>query len=162
MQVGKDKVVTIDYTLRDPDGQVLDTSQGRQPLTYLHGGGSIIPGLESALEGKSAGDQLNVNVPAEQAYGQRDDSLVQSVPRSAFRGVDKIEVGMRFQAQGQSGPQIVTVVEVADDTVTIDANHPLSGMPLNFDVTVVAVRDADPEEMQHGHAHGAGGHEHGH
>ena len=160
MQVAKDKVVTIDYTLTGPKGDVLDSSQGRAPLAYLHGRGGIIPGLEGALEGKNEGEQLTVNVPPEQAYGQRDDKMIAAVPRDRFQGVTDIRPGMQFQANTQVGPRVVTVLDVDDQNVRIDANHPLAGVPLKFDVKVVAVRDASTEELTHGHAHGAGGVQH--
>jgi FKBP-type peptidyl-prolyl cis-trans isomerase SlyD len=160
MQVNKDKVVSIDYTLTADTGQVLDTSQGKAPLEYLHGAGNIIPGLESALEGKTAGEQVNVSVPPGQGYGERDDRMVQPVPRTAFQDIDKLEPGMQFQANTQAGPRLITVVGVEGDQVTIDANHPLAGQTLNFEVKVVGVRDATAQELSHGHAHGAGGHQH--
>ncbi len=161
MQISKDKVVTIDYTLTNDQGQVLDTSSGREPLTYMQGVGNLIPGLERELEGKSAGDQVNVTIQPADGYGERDDRLVQAVPRSAFQGVDRIEPGMQFQGQAPNGQRtIVRVIEVGDDTVTIDANHPLAGVALNFDVTIREVREATQEEKDHGHAHGPGGHAH--
>ena len=160
MQIGKDKVVAIDYTLTDPQGQVLDTSRGRGPLSYLHGTGNIIRGLEQALEGRGTGDTLQVQIPPEQAYGEKDPAMVQAVPRAAFRGITDIKPGMQFQAQHRGGQQVVTVVGVSDEEVTVDANHPLAGMTLNFDVNIVSVRDATAEELQHGHAHGPGGHQH--
>jgi FKBP-type peptidyl-prolyl cis-trans isomerase SlyD len=160
MQVNKDKVVSIDYTLTSDAGQVLDSSQGKAPLEYLHGAGNIIPGLESALQGKTAGEAVKVSVPPAQAYGERDERMVQPVPRTAFQGIDRIEPGMQFQANTQGGPRIVTIVGVNADQVTVDANHPLAGQTLNFDVKVIDVRDATQEELSHGHAHGAGGHQH--
>ena len=160
MAIEKDKVVSIDYTLTGNDGQVLDSSQGREPLAYLHGAGNIIPGLESALEGKSEGEQLNVQIPPDQAYGQRDERMIQPVPRTAFQGVADIQPGMQFQANTNAGTRLITVVGVQDDQVTIDANHPLAGATLNFDVKIVNVRDATSEEKSHGHVHGAGGHQH--
>jgi FKBP-type peptidyl-prolyl cis-trans isomerase SlyD len=160
MHVAKDKVVSIDYTLTDDQGSVLDSSKGRAPLAYLHGSGNIIPGLEKALEGKQPGEQISVHVPAAEAYGERDESLSQDVPMDMFQGVDQVEPGMRFQAQTSAGVQVVTVTKVQDGTVTVDGNHPLAGKPLNFDVNVVDVRDATEEELTHGHVHGAEGHEH--
>ena len=160
MEISKDKVVTIDYTLTGEQGQVLDSSAGGEPLTYLHGVGMIIPGLENALEGKSIGDQLQVSVPPDQGYGQRDDTLVQDVPRTAFTGAPNIAPGMQFQANTSAGPRIITVRGVQGDTVTIDANHPLAGATLNFDVNVKDVREATPDELAHGHVHGPGGHQH--
>jgi FKBP-type peptidyl-prolyl cis-trans isomerase SlyD len=160
MAVAKDKVVSIDYTLKSDEGQVLDTSSGKPPLAYLHGAGNIIPGLEEALEGKAAGDQLNVQIPPERAYGSRDEKLVQAVPRTAFEGAPELQRGMQFQANTNMGPRLLTIVEVAPDKITVDANHPLAGVTLNFDVKVVDVRDATAEELSHGHPHGVGGHQH--
>ncbi len=160
MQVAKDKVVSINYTLTDDQGTLLDSSKGREPLAYLHGAGNIIPGLEQALEGKSAGENLTVRVPPEEGYGERDDRLQQEVPREMFEGVDRVEPGMQFQAQTPAGTQIVTVRQVSDESVTVDANHPLAGVALNFEVDVVEVRDATDEELSHGHVHGPEGHAH--
>ncbi len=153
MQIAKDKVVAIDYTLKDDDGSVLDTSEGKEPLAYLHGSGNIIPGLEKALEGKAQGDEVNVQVPPEEAYGERRDDLQQVVPRNMFQGVDELQVGMQFQAQSEAGEQIVTIAAIEGDDVTVDANHPMAGVPLNFEVKVVEVREATDEEKEHGHAH---------
>lgn len=159
MQVTDNKVVAIDYTLKDDDGQVLDTSDGREPLYYLHGAQNIIPGLENALTGKSSGDTLQVTIPPEEGYGPRSDEMQQTVPRSELPG--EVEVGMRFHASGgHGGDTVVTVVEVTDEEVTLDTNHPLAGATLHFDVTVREVRDASQEELDHGHVHGPGGHEH--
>jgi FKBP-type peptidyl-prolyl cis-trans isomerase SlyD len=160
MQVEKNKVVTIDYTLTNPQGQVLDSSQDGQPLSYLHGTGGLIPGLETALEGRSPGDQLQAVVPPEQAYGTRNDALVQAVPRDRFQGVPQVTPGMQFQANTPQGPRLVTVVAADNEKVTVDANHPLAGVTLHFDVKVVDVRDATAEEVAHGHAHGPGGPHH--
>lgn len=160
MQIGNQKVVTIDYTLTDDQGEVLDTSQGQEPLTYIHGLGSIIPGLEEALAGKTAGDALKVTIQPQNGYGERDEELVQAVPRERFPASGEITVGMRFHAQGTGGSHVVTVVAVDDKNVTVDANHPLAGVVLAFDVKVVDVRDATADELQHGHVHGKDGHQH--
>jgi FKBP-type peptidyl-prolyl cis-trans isomerase SlyD len=162
MQVAKDKVVSIDYTLKSGEGQVIDTSEGREPLTYLHGGGKIIPGLERQLEGKATGDSLKVAVPPEEGYGPRHQQLVQKVPKETFAGagVADVQPGMQFRAEASGQSRVVTVVNVEPDGVTIDANHPLAGQTLHFDVTVRDVRDPSDEERQHGHAHGPGGHQH--
>jgi FKBP-type peptidyl-prolyl cis-trans isomerase SlyD len=163
MQIEKNKVVSIDYTLTDPQGQVIDSSKGRGPLSYLAGVGGIIPGLEKAMEGKAQGDHLDVTIAPADAYGEKDPGLVQSVPKNLFRGVENIQPGMQFQAQGPSGPaRMVTVVAVQEETITIDANHPLAGMPLHFVVDVVEVREASPEELSHGHVHGNGDGGHAH
>lgn len=160
MQITKDKVVSIEYTLKDDQGQIIDTSDGRGPLAYLHGAGNIIPGLENALEGKSTGDSLEVSVPPTEGYGERDDSQMQTIPRNMFEGVDTIEVGMQFHAQSEHGVQIVTVTEISEDQITVDANHPLAGMNLHFSVTVGEIREATQEELSHGHVHGPEGHQH--
>ena len=162
MQVAKDKIVSIDYTLKSGQGQVIDSSEGREPLTYLHGGGNIIPGLERHLEGKSTGDVVQVAVPPDEGYGPRHDQLVQKVPATTFAGagVTEVQPGMQFRAEANGQSRVVTVVKVDPDGVTIDANHPLAGQTLHFDVTVRDVRDASAEERQHGHAHGPGGHHH--
>lgn len=160
MQIGNRKVVTLDYTLTDDQGEVIDTSKGQEPLQYLHGSGNIVPGLEKALEGKATGDSMKVTVSADEGYGPHDEELVQAVPRDRFPEDMEIEVGMQFEANGRGGPQVVTVVGVEADKVTVDANHPLAGMNLSFDVTVLDVRDATVEELSHGHVHGEGGHHH--
>jgi len=154
MKIEQHQVVSIDYELKNDDGKVLDSSAGQQPLTYLHGTGGLIPGLEKALEGKSAEDELEVTIAPAEAYGEFDDSLVQKVNKSAFDGVDNIEPGMQFQAEGNEGEaQSITVVEVEGDDVTIDANHPLAGKTLHFSVQIREVRAATDEEKDHGHAH---------
>lgn len=154
MQISDKKVVSIHYHLTDDSGEVIDSSEGQDPLTYLHGAGGLIPGLEEELEGKSAGDQLTVSVSPDKGYGEFQDSLVQTVPLEIFEGVESVEVGMQFQTSEENGSsRLISVTDVQGDQVTVDGNHPLAGMSLNFDVTVVAVRDATPEELDHGHAH---------
>lgn len=160
MQIAQNTVVAFHYTLTNEAGEVLDSSEGREPLTYLHGAGNIIPGLEKQLEGRTAGDKLQANVSPEEGYGEIQPQLVQEVSRESFQGVDSIEPGMQFQAQTDGGPLMVTITEVQGDTVTVDGNHPLAGQPLNFDVEVADVREATQEEVEHGHVHGEGGHEH--
>jgi FKBP-type peptidyl-prolyl cis-trans isomerase SlyD len=160
MQIAKNTVATIDYTLTDPEGKVIDSSKGRGPLAYLHGASNIIPGLESELEGKSAGDTLVVSVPPEKGYGAHDPNLIQPVPRANFHGISDIKPGMQFEAKTPQGARLVRVAKVDDQNVTIDANHPLAGMDLKFDVTVRDVRPATEEEVAHGHVHGEGGHHH--
>jgi len=160
MQAVKEKVVSIHYTVKGADGEVIDSSEGRDPLVYLHGAQNIVPGLERALEGKAAGDDLAVTVAPEEAYGQLNESLIQPVPKAQFPEGVEPQIGMQFQAQSEAGPRLVRVVEIAEETVTLDGNHPLAGQTLNFDVSVVDVRDATPEELQHGHVHGPGGHQH--
>ncbi len=160
MEAANQRVVYIHYTLTNDGGEVLDSSRGGEPLAFLYGAGNIIPGLEKALGGKTAGEQLQVRVEAGEAYGERDERMVQEVPRSAFQGVDQIEPGMAFNAQSNQGPVRVVVTAVSEATVTVDGNHPLAGQALNFDVEVTEVRAATEEEMTHGHVHGPGGHQH--
>lgn len=160
MKIGKNTVVTIDYKLTNAQGEVIDSSEGGPPLPYLHGAGNIIPGLEAALEGKDTGDAIVATIPPEAGYGEHDDDLVQAVPRDRFDSVEQIAVGMEFQARTDAGVHVVRVVAVDDETVTVDANHALAGETLNFDVKVVDVREATEEEIEHGHVHGPGGHEH--
>jgi FKBP-type peptidyl-prolyl cis-trans isomerase SlyD len=159
MKIAKDKVAAIHYTLTDNNGTVLDSSKGREPLYYIQGIGNLIPGMEEGLEGKAKGDKFIIDVSPEKGYGVRDDKQMQKVPRSAFGGQD-VKVGMQFSAGGNHGSQVVTVTEISLDTVTVDANHPLAGVELHFDVEVMEVRNATPEELAHGHVHGPGGHHH--
>ncbi|MEY4685912.1 MAG: hypothetical protein RLZ25_2371 [Pseudomonadota bacterium] len=160
MQIEHQKVVSIHYTLTNEAGQVLDSSENQEPLAYIHGHGNIIPGLENALVGLSKGEKLKVTVAPADGYGERDDSMVQAVPRSAFQDVDDIKPGMQFQAQSPEGIQLVTVVSVDGDEVTLDGNHPMAGITLIFDVEITDVRDATAEELDHGHVHDPGGHHH--
>ncbi|MBB3330359.1 FKBP-type peptidyl-prolyl cis-trans isomerase SlyD [Halomonas campaniensis] len=160
MQIAQNSVVAFHYTLTNNAGEVLDSSEGREPLTYLHGAGNIIPGLEKELEGRAAGDKLTATIEPSDGYGEKQDQLVQEVPRDAFQGVESVEPGMQFQAQTQGGPLMVTVTSVEGDTVTVDGNHPLAGQTLNFDVEIASVREASQEEIEHGHVHGEGGHQH--
>lgn len=160
MQIADKMVVTIDYTLKDDNGTILDSSSDGK-FAYLHGAHNIIPGLENALTGKSAGDEVNVSVSPAEGYGERNDSMVQAVSRDMFDSEQEIEVGMQFHAQSPEGEMIVvTVMDVADDNITVDGNHPLAGVNLNFGVKVIDVREATTEEIDHGHVHGPGGHQH--
>ncbi|MGQ0428992.1 MAG: FKBP-type peptidyl-prolyl cis-trans isomerase [Gammaproteobacteria bacterium] len=160
MQIAKNRVVSFHYTLRDEQGRVLDASASRGPMSYLHGKSNIIPGLEQALEGKAAGDKLEVSVPPEQGYGRRSDALVQIVPRNRFPEGAGLAPGMQARVTGPQGARIVTVVRIERDFVTVDANHPLAGRTLHFSVEVAEVRKATHEEISHGHVHGPGGHHH--
>lgn len=162
MKIAQLSVVSIDYTVSDTDGNVLDSTDGREPLTYLHGTGYLVPGLEKALFDHTTGDTLDLVVPAADAYGEYLDALVQKVPGELFDGMEVAE-GDTFVADTDDGHRPVTVIEVAEDTVTVDANHPLAGMDLHFNVSVLEVREATPEEISHGHVHGAEGcgHDHG-
>lgn len=160
MLIAQDKVVLIHYTLTNDAGETIDSSSGGDPLAYIHGQGNLIPGLEKALEGKQAGDKLNVKVEPAEGYGVRDDKLLQQVPKRQFGGAN-LQPGMQFHAQTSQGhARVVTVVRIQGDMVTVDGNHPLAGENLNFDVEVTEVRDATQQELEHGHVHGPGGHHH--
>ncbi len=149
-------MAAIHYTLTDNQGNVLDSSSGREPLHYIQGIGNLILGMEEGLEGKKKGDKFQIKVSPERGYGVKDPAMMQKVPVTAFGG-EKVQVGMKFQTnQGQ----VVTVTEVSTETVTVDANHELAGVELNFDVEVIEVRHATAEEISHGHVHGPGGHHH--
>lgn len=161
MIIENNKVASIDYTLTNDAGETLDTSIGREPLSYIQGHQNIIPGLEKALEGKTAGEKLTVTVPPEEAYGNSNPASIQTVARDVFQGVENIDVGMQFQSQGEGGqPIIVTVTKIEEDQITIDGNHPLADMTLTFEVEIKEVRDASEEELSHGHVHGPEGHQH--
>ena len=154
-------VVTMHYELKDAEGEVLDSSAGQEPLTYLHGAGNIIVGLEEELLGKTVGDDVLAVIAPEKGYGEPVEALIQTVPKEAFgEELDKIEVGMRFQAETEQGPVPVVVTEMDAETVTVDGNHPLAGKELHFNVNIAEVRDASAEEIEHGHVHGPGGHQH--
>jgi len=156
MHISKHRVAAIHYTLTNNDGKVLDSSEGREPLHYIQGIGNLIPGMEEGLEGKKQGDKFNLKVSPEKGYGVKDEKMVQRVPRSAF-GTGEIKKGMQFQTnQGQ----VVTVTEVGLSEITVDANHPLAGVELNFAVEVLSIREATADELSHGHVHGPGGHHH--
>jgi FKBP-type peptidyl-prolyl cis-trans isomerase SlyD len=161
MVVAADKVVLINYTLTNDGGKVIDSSAGGEPLAYIHGHGNLIPGLERELEGKPAGTKLSVKIAPADGYGERDAGLVQRVPKRSFGNVSNLQPGMQFQAQTSDGhARVVTVKGVQGDMVTIDGNHPLAGEHLNFEVEITEVREATPEELEHGHVHGPGGHHH--
>ena len=160
MVVAKDCVVAIDYTLKNREGELIDSSEG-EPLEYLHGHHQIVPGLEKALEGAADGDTRKVVVGADEGYGARDEQAVFSVRRSMFPPDAELVAGTTFIGRDTHGNAVpVTVVAVQGEEVTIDANHPLAGEELHFEVTIRTVRAATSEELTHGHVHGAGDHDH--
>ncbi len=160
MQIAENRVVTLNYTLKDNEGNIIDSADDGS-FAYLHGAANIIPGLEHALQGKSAGEELSVTIEPEQGYGERNENMTQVVPRKMFETDDEIKIGMQFHAESPDGqPMTVTVIGVNDDEVTIDGNHPLAGTVLNFDLQILDIREATAEEQEHGHVHGAGGHQH--
>lgn len=155
MTITPESVVSIHYTVSAEDGTQLDSSEGKQPLTVMLGKRFLIEGLEDALQNKEQGEKFEVDIAPEQAYGQRMDELVQQVPKDMFDGMD-VEVGMSFRATTEQGEQSVMIIDVAEDHVVVDGNHPLAGVPLKFEVEVVEVREPTQDEIEHGHAHGPG------
>lgn len=154
MKIEKHRIASIHYTLTTNDGEVIDSSLGEEPLSYLSGTGNIIPGLDNALIGLEKGDKKHVTVEPENGYGEHDENLVQKLPTEMFTGIDKVEEGMEFQTQNPSGEDhFVTVMKVEEDGITIDGNHALAGVTLNFEVTVEDVREATETEIAHGHVH---------
>jgi FKBP-type peptidyl-prolyl cis-trans isomerase SlyD len=161
MSITQNSVVTLHYTLKNDAGEVLESTADGQPMSYLHGQGNLIPGLERELTGKSVGDSLSVKVLPADGYGERNPSLVQEVPRHLLDGVRDLRLGMRLRAETDQGPRSVLVTKIADEAVTLDANHPLAGQTLHFDIEIAEVREATRDELTHGHVHGPGGHHHG-
>jgi FKBP-type peptidyl-prolyl cis-trans isomerase SlyD len=160
VQVSSDKVVLIHYTLKDDAGEVVDTSDGGEPLAYIQGHGKLVQGLEKALEGKEKGNKVAVSVPPEEGYGKFDPKLIQRVPKRSMQSAGQIKKGMQFQGRTEDGMRVFTVTALVGDMVTLDGNHPLADKTLHFAVEVVDVRDATAEELEHGHVHGVGGHHH--
>lgn len=160
MQVAKDKVVVLHYSVHSQE-TLLDSSLDGEPLQIIQGHDHLIPGLEAALEGKSKGDTFSADIEADQAYGPRHENLMQAVPMEMFEGMD-VQPGMSFRATTDNGEQSVIVLDVTDDEVIVDGNHPLAGMDLQFDVEILEVRDATEAELEHGHVHGPGGCGHSH
>lgn len=159
MNISKHKVVGIQYVLTDDQGTILDQSRPEQPLYFIQGIGQLIIGLEEALEGKTKGTSLKVSIEPEKGYGPKDESLIQEVPIDAFGGQD-VQVGMQFTANAGDHEYNVQVTSVSNGIVTVDANHPLAGATLHFEVNIEDVREATDEELDHGHVHGPGGHHH--
>lgn len=154
MQIAENYVVSMNYTLKDEKGNILDTSEGKEPLDFLYGKGMIIPGLEKALEGKEKGDSLKVTVEPEEGYGTYNEQAIGEVSKDNFQEGMEPTVGMQVQAQDPNGNvQIFTITEIKDETVMLDGNHPLAGQTLYFDVDIADVREATPEEIEHGHVH---------
>ena len=155
------KVVQMHYTLTNPEGEVLDSSQGREPLAYLHGCSNIVPGLERQLDGVSVGDHIDAIVDPKEGYGERNPNATHVLPKDAFPDDFPIAVGTPLALQGE-GDQVLHcfIVGVREDAVMVDANHPLAGITLHFAVDIVEIRDASDEEKTHGHPHGPGGHQH--
>ena len=144
------RVYALNYWLKNRKGEVVDTSEGGEPLRFVEGAGQVVEGLERAVRDRAVGDRLEVTIPPELAYGEHRDELVRAVPRSLFQEVDELAVGMTFQTNTGEERQVVKVVEVRGDMVRVDANHPLAGFTLYFDLEVLEVRDATPDEVASG------------
>jgi len=160
VKIENNRVVQIHYTLKDDQGEILDSSIGNEPLPYIHGTGALIPGLEKELEGKMAGEKFTAIIEPSDGYGEYDDDQVFEVPADGFQGDDEIELGMQVQLDTEDGPAIATVTEIEGDVITLDLNHPLAGVSLHFDVEVIEVREASQTELDHGHVHTPGAHHH--
>lgn len=160
MRITAGSVVVFDYTLTDDDKDIIDSSTGGEPLAYIQGEGQIVPGLEKAMEGKNAGDSFKVSVSPEEGYGVHDPENISVVPADQIEGGEELEEGMQLHTEGEFGEQTVIISKIEGNEVTIDGNHPLAGMTLNFDITIREVRPATKEELDHGHVHGPGGHHH--
>lgn len=160
MKIAKETVVTMHYTLKNNDGVVMDSSQGREPLVYLHGVGALIPGLETELNNKQKGDKISAVVTPEHAYGEKRDDLLREVSKDGFQGEEELEIGMQVQLDTDRGQTVALVSKIEGETVTLDLNHPLAGVTLYFDVEITDVRAASKDEIAHGHVHGHGGHHH--
>ena len=153
MTIAKHSVVAIHYELKNDEGTTLDSSEGSEPLVYLHGTGALVPGLENELEGRDSGESFEVSITPAEGYGEHIGDLIQEVPRDVFSDVESLEPGMQFRTSDPEGSRIITVVEAGDEIVTIDANHPLAGVTLHFSVSIEATRPATDEEISHGHVH---------
>ncbi len=163
MKAIKDTVVSVHYTLKDTAGTVLDSSRDHEPLAYIHGHQMMIPGFEMGLEGHPVGAQLSFDVPCANAYGEKQDEAIFEVPKDQFPPNEAIEVGMKVNGQTDTGHvQAFTIVGITDSAYVLDGNHPLAGQDLHFDVEILEIRAASAEEIEHGHVHGEGGHDHGH
>ena len=160
LTIQKNSVVSIDYTLKNNEGTVIDTSSGRSPLTYMHGSGALIPGMENALEGKSEGDDFSISIEPTEAYGDHDKNLLHKVDRKELAHLPNLEIGMEIEVLADNDPMVMTIVEISDEDVVLDGNHPLAGQTLNFNIQVRNVREASDEEISHGHVHGPDGHDH--
>jgi FKBP-type peptidyl-prolyl cis-trans isomerase SlyD len=159
MNIEKNRVVRFHYTVSEPGQPALESSRDREPLAILVGHGNIIPGLESAMEGKAAGDRFEATIGPDQAYGERREGFVQRVPKKHIREA-RVRPGQEVIINTSMGPRPVTVVKVGGTVVDVDLNHPMAGKTLQFDVEIVEVREAEAVEIEHGHVHGAGGTEH--
>lgn len=153
MIVSENKVVSINYTVKTENGELLDTTEGREPLTYIHGKGRILPSIEEALEGKTTGDSVYVEVGPEDGYGYYYEELVFKVEKEKFSKIENLEIGTQVQLSTESGPAIFVVTDITDDYVTIDGNHPLAGKTLLFEITITDIREATEKELKEENIH---------
>jgi len=160
MKIEKNKVVSMHYTLRDQQGTVVDQSQDDGPLSFIQGIGNIIPGLERQMEGKTTGDKFKATITPDDGYGEVRKELIGMVPRNQFENANELEVGMVFEVSNEQGHQLARIIELTADSVKLDANHPMAGQTLFFEIEIINVREAHPTELAHGHVHQGGGHHH--
>ena len=160
MKVEDKKVVAIEYTLKNAQGEVLDTNKGEELLYFIQGEGNIVPGLEKQMAGKSSGDSFEALVKAADGYGVYDDEKIRRIPRAQMKHLKGLKEGMSLQMRGPEGVEMLTVTSISDDEVVADGNHPLAGQDLHFQIRIGEIRDATKDELAHGHAHGPGGHHH--
>lgn len=160
MKVSENKVVIIHFSLKNGHGELLDTTEGEDPMAYIHGMGQMVPGLEKALENKMTGDKIQIKLAPEDGYGVYKKEWVQNFPLSEFGEQDKVTVGAEFEIETEHGFKVGTVIEIKGDEVVTDFNHPLADETLDFDVTIVDIREPTKAELSHGHVHGPGGHHH--
>lgn len=159
--ITKNQVVTFHYTLKDKEGQQIDSSVGGDPMLYLHGHGNIVPGLESEMESKKVGDKLKVHVSPDKGYGQYDSEKRFCIERSHLPSDVEIQPGMVLELHAEDGDRMMAAIVAVDQKlIEVDANHPMAGVDLHFEVEILDIRPASPEEIEHGHVHGPGGHHH--
>lgn len=160
LKIQENTVVTLNFTLTNTKGKVIDASEQTGPIVYIQGSKDVLEGIESAVEGLTVNDKTEVKIDACDAYGEYDDNNLSSVPRQAFAGLDQLTVGMQLQEETSDGAILVTIKEINDEQVLVDTNHPLAGQTLHFKLEVIALREATAEELDHGHVHGPDGHTH--
>ncbi|HQX24663.1 MAG TPA: peptidylprolyl isomerase [Pseudomonadota bacterium] len=161
MQIAEHTIVRFHYDLADEAGQPIESSREREPMAILYGAGNVIPGIEKAIEGRRAGERLQVTVPPAEGYGERRDGLTQRVPKKFFNEARKLRPGDSTVLGSNQGPRVVTVLKIGETVIDVDLNHPMAGRTLCFDIEIIEVREASAEEIAHGHAHEPGGHAHG-
>ena len=159
MNIEKDMAVSFEYTLKNNKGEILDTSENSKPLTYIHGKGFMIPGLEKELEGKKEGESFKTTIKSAEAYGDYSEKLIFEIEKEKLGHIENMEAGMHVKMQIEKGLVVLKILSIKDETVKIDANHPLAGQDLYFDVSIKEIREATKEELEHGHVHNGNEHE---